>query len=232
MSAVFLLALALSVSASQAPAGERNVSPDSNAPAALHGRIVDERGRGVPGAVIMLHGGPAPGVFTTMTDTNGAFRFDDVAADSYTLRAMKRGYPPIEYGQAQPLGPGMLLVLRPGESATISARMPRGAVITGIARDEHGKPLEGQVVLVNRTDGRKLPRSPMESPVTTDAAGGFRIFGLPAGSYIVKARRTAGSYREDAPSSNDVTVSLSEGEERGGIVLRLPPLTADGRPDR
>lgn len=102
-------------------------------------------------------------------------------------------------------------------------------MISGTVRDEHGTPLEGQLVLVTRTDGSQLPSGLMQSPVDTDAIGRFRIFGLPSGTYAVKARRTSGTFIENAPLSNEVRVSVSAGEERGGIELRLPPLTVSGQ---
>lgn len=65
----------------------------------------------------------------------------------------------------------------------------------------------------------------MQSPVRTDHGGHFRIFGLPSGAYFVKAWQTSGLFTRNEPLSNEVQVSVAAGEERGGIELRMPPLT-------
>ena len=82
-----------------------------------------------------------------------------------------------------------------------------------------------QIVLVNRLSFRELPSGPMQLPVRTDRGGHFRIFGLPSGAHFVKARRTSGLFTRKEPLSNEVQVSVAAGEERGGIELRMPPLT-------
>ncbi len=51
----------------------------------LRGVVVDEQNRPVPGAIVMLRGGPAPGVATTIADVTGSFVFADLAAGSFRL---------------------------------------------------------------------------------------------------------------------------------------------------
>jgi hypothetical protein len=104
--------------------------------------------------------------------------------------------------------------------------MPRGGAITGVVADPVGHPMVGQVVIANR-EGIAPGSGDMTSfHAYTDRLGRYRIGGLPAGAYLIKAYRTTTRSRGNGDSaSDDVRVTLSVAEERADINFRLGSLT-------
>jgi hypothetical protein len=82
-----------------------------------------------------------------------------------------------------------------GESASLTLRLSRGAVITGTVTDVDGQPAQGirVEVLAQRYVGGVGERRYVSSGggTVTDDRGVYRIFGLPAGDYVVRAQPLA-----------------------------------------
>jgi protocatechuate 3,4-dioxygenase beta subunit len=128
------------------------------------------------------------------TGGDGTFAFTGLSAGRYIVGAMKDAYVMMAYGAKAPNRPGTPVDLQGGDSAEITIRLPRGAVITGTIIDAEGQPLPGATVQAHRfafnpnTGERQLqPVFGGRGPVISDDRGSYRIYGLAAGEYIVGA---------------------------------------------
>jgi hypothetical protein len=132
--------------------------------------------------------GTAQQMRTARTGENGQFAFV-VPAGSYLLKATRRGFMPVQYGQRRWDAAGTAIVVG-DETVTVNVRMPRYGAITGIVRDanEVGIPDQDVVAYTNALPPVYAARG------KSDERGVFRIGGLEPGSYLV---RTTGNYDED-----------------------------------
>lgn len=132
---------------------------------------------------------------TAFTDAEGRFVFRALPLGRYTLEANKAGYVRSAYGSSRFDRPGTPIEVTSAERAhNLQWRMPRGSVITGRILDEFGQPAQGarvsvqQVRMVNGE--RTLVTVPMVSSIlgeVVDDRGVYRLFGLPAGDYVISA---------------------------------------------
>ncbi len=144
-----------------------------------------------------------PGERTVMTDDRGAFSITNLPAGRYTLAALKGGYVRMAYGARRADRPGTQIVLADGQAMTdVTLRLARGSVITGTVMDETGVPAVGLQVRVLQfrlqPGGERalvtVTAAGAQQFDTTDDRGTYRLFGLPAGEYVVSvAPRTTGS---------------------------------------
>jgi hypothetical protein len=189
---------------------------------------------------------------TVITGDDGRFEFVDLPPGQYGLSAVKAGYVSARFASGRPARFGSVargtagtgLNVRAGDRFIADMRLAPGAVITGVVTDPAGNP-EPRVFVtalghqfVGAGGERRL--SP-EQTVETDDRGVYRIFGLPAGDYVVRIQRTAvgpdpaarlsSSDGRDMvaapvffPSSTDSSaatrVTVAAGEERDGIDIR------------
>ncbi|HLF85086.1 MAG TPA: carboxypeptidase-like regulatory domain-containing protein [Blastocatellia bacterium] len=192
----------------------------------ITGRVVNESGRPMPNARVFVLGMGRQAVHrTVITDEAGKYVADALPRGSYAVSAQANGY----VSSRDPRDP---FHYRPGETANLTLK--RGAVITGVVTNSDGEPVVGVPISATRvrdTQGRPIGATPGSAKYTDDR-GVYRIFGLPAGTYIVVAApRTAGSsmlksYVDDAPtyypsSTRDtaVEVLLQDGGEASGIDI-------------
>lgn len=132
---------------------------------------------------------------TVHTDSQGRFVFANLPNGRYTLEASKPGYVRAAFGARRHDRPGIPVTVDDANRAhDLQWRLARGAVITGRVVDEFGYPAQGarltiqQVRVVNgeRTlSSLSLPGA-LQSEVADDR-GEFRLYGLPAGDYLVSA---------------------------------------------
>jgi uncharacterized protein (DUF2141 family) len=224
-------------------------------PAAIAGVVTSDEGRPRPlrRARVTVTGPTLQIPRTAITKDDGTFEFVGLPAGRYTLTAQKEAYVAMTHGAARPARPGRPVVLEPGERRSLTVALPRGAVITGTITDADGQPAQG--VQVTASSRRQL--TPMGDrryamagvgPSPTDDRGVYRIYGLPAGEYVVAAQsqqRAAGvpvgevrTMSAAGPSARGVThtpvffpgvtdvarasrVTLAAGEERTGIDMQL-----------
>lgn len=197
---------------------------------------------------------------TVITADDGSFAFDRVAPGRVTVGAAKDGYVSMNYGSARTGRPGAGIQIIERQSVRLTLRLPRGAVLTGTVSDIDGLPSPGIAVTAltrryvgQQGEARYVPAGAPASALTDDR-GVYRIYGLPAGEYIVAAQsqgRQVGLATEVRtlsrgvvsdrslimaqvfyPGATDVArasrVTLRAGEERSGIdlVLQYVPLAA------
>ena len=132
---------------------------------------------------------------STVTDAHGSFAFRGLPAGRYSVTASKPSYVRTAYGAKRPGRPGTPITIAAGQQvANLQMRMPHGSVITGTIRDELGQPAQGvgvRLMQYRTQNGERVLSPPLLADgfldKTTDDRGVFRIFGLPAGEYLVVA---------------------------------------------
>jgi len=223
-------------------------------PAGIAGVVVSDEGRPRPlrRARVTVTGPTLQIPRTAITRDDGTFELGGLPAGRYTLTAQKEAYVTMTHGAARPARPGRPVVLTPGERRSLTVALPRGAVITGTITDADGQPAQGvqMTASARRTaTAMGVPRyAAAVNPVATDDRGVYRIYGLPAGAYVVAAtpQQRAGSVpvgevrtmSAAGPSARGVTptpvffpgatdvaraspVTVTTGEERTGIDMQL-----------
>lgn len=182
---------------------------------------------------------------TTLTDEQGRFELRELSGGRYSITASKGGFVTLQYGQRRPGEPGTPVDLNAGQTLEkLVIGLPRGSVIAGRIADEFGEPLTGAQVQAMRSawvnGARRL--QPAGTDDRTDDQGGFRIFGLSPGEYVViatlrddRAAFRPGANPDDAPGNGyaptyfpgttspadaqRITVGLAE--EVGGVGFGL-----------
>lgn len=156
---------------------------------------------------------------STVTDDQGRFAFEALPAGRFMVTGTKAAYLPGAFGVAQPGRPGVPVQLAEGESRSdVSFAMMRGAVITGMVRNERGEPAANVDVTAFRlpvpgSDPRLVP----SAVALTDDRGAYRMFELAPGAYVVAGalrRRTAMTGDAVAWSAAQVSEMLKELDER------------------
>src|SRR5882757_9972029 len=154
--------------------------------------------------VLIPEDSDSPQAFSAATDSDGRFEIKNASPGSYTFLAIHTGYISQQYQARGPNG-GALLTLVPGQELDrVLFRLVRGAVITGRILDENGEPMARVSVAALRRPnfddfddegpGSGAPPAREElisaSAAITDDRGEYRMFGLNAGEYYVKATAT------------------------------------------
>jgi len=124
-----------------------------------------------------------------VTKQDGRFSFTANAAGKYELRVAKPGYPPQDYLQAAFSGVSSAIVVGDDQDTRqIVFQANRGSVIAGQIKDEDSEPVGNALVaifqVVVQAGERRLVR---RGQMRANAAGEFRFFNLPRGSYYVCA---------------------------------------------
>jgi hypothetical protein len=206
-----IAALSVSIASAQPPAGRggRGGRGQGPPPGGVPGQPRDARGNqtvatgsaGVTGTVVVagtgqparrarvtLNATEGGGSRTAMTDDDGRYAFNDLAAGRYTVSVSKTGHVGITYGQTRPGRPGTPIQLTEGQKFEANLQLPRGSVITGTVVDEYGEATAGTQVRVMRyvmQGGRRTLQQAGNG--STDDRGIYRVFGLQPGDYIVSA---------------------------------------------
>jgi hypothetical protein len=218
----------------------------------VSGRVVDAAGVALPGATVTIEGTgrqaptsapPLP----VRTDATGTFDVPNVASGEYQLKVTKTGYL------------ARSVAVRADAPATVP--LTKAGAITGRIIDALGEPVARVPVHVRRyqyePDGRRTAVAAGVSD-TTDDLGQFRVYGLPAGDYVVLTQTARGPndpIRSDSPTvGSDIaptyypgalnaaeaqTVSLATGGEASVQFSTMAPVivrvlgsvvTSDGKP--
>ena len=224
--------------------------------ARIRGRVVDvQSGLPLRGVTVAARG-DGPRGRSTITDGNGRYEIEALAAGRYSLTADADGYLTLGFGQTRPNQAAKPLPLGEGQMVdNVDFHLPRGGAISGVLRDEQNEPVAGQqvrVVTPTYSEGRKQLTLVGDVQITNDL-GEYRIFGLPPGSFYVASTAPGSTSTPEnsgagfAPTYFPNTVNLSEaqrlnlkiGEVVNNIDITLRPaafasisamvLDADGR---
>ncbi|HKX26320.1 MAG TPA: carboxypeptidase-like regulatory domain-containing protein [Blastocatellia bacterium] len=176
------------------------------------------------------------------TDSDGNFRITGIAAGRYVVSALAPGLVTSErpaFGQPG----GKMINVSEGENIeNVNLALKRGGVITGRVVDANGEPLIEETVRLTQLDESGKPSQFMLEftkyyMFMTDDRGAYRLYGLPAGRYLVSVghEQREGSFsvtsnRNYYPQTfhPDVTdeskakiIELGEGEEATGIGITV-----------
>jgi uncharacterized protein (DUF2141 family) len=218
--AVVLTAVVLNASSlsAQPPRDTSRAAPPGTA--TISGIVVSDESspRPLRRARVSIGSAALPLGRTLITQDDGSFSFERLAAGRYTVGAAKDGYVAMRHGATRPVRPGAPIDLRGGELRHLTLKLPRGGVITGTITTADGQPAPGVTVsaLANRyvaNLGERRLTAVTTNPTQTDDRGVYRIHGLAAGEYAVSAyvRGTPGITGEILVlSSADVQQALAE----------------------
>lgn len=203
--------------------------------ATIAGRVLadDEERAPVRRATVMVTPEAGGSGRTAVTNDAGQFAVTGLPAGRYTVTASKGAYLPAAYGATRPLRPGVVRTGTPiavGEGQQVAGlvvTMMRGGVITGVIRDETGRPARAIDLTVSyfsrspQNGERTLTRlAGLEAPVRTDSRGIYRIYGLPPGEYVVSTTSALSFAATDLTVTSETDVARASGTGR-----------ADGQPD-
>lgn len=185
------------------------------------GRVVDEHGRPVEGAELILHPAeedptPRPALrFRAVSDARGSFRLANVSSGRFDLRAIRPGFT-----EADVRG----IVIPEGEPRADLGEITLlpGAAIEGIVVDERDRPVQGAEVELTPFGPDFDARFFFREPVRSGPDGRFRIADLPRGTRVgLKAR-----HRDLAPAE----IAGVEAPTAEPVRLRLVrPRSLEGR---
>jgi uncharacterized protein YegP (UPF0339 family) len=169
------------------------------------------------------------------TDNDGRYRFMRLAEGHYSIHALSESYVSKEN-----CGDGnncREVSLDDGEALeNVDFSFVRGAVITGRVTDAEDRPVIGSGLLCFRVNGKGEPEAGSnfgDDPVMeTDDRGIYRLYGLPAGRYIIGVGGERSSIRANprlpATFHPDVTdrrharvIEVKEAEVAEGIDIRV-----------
>jgi hypothetical protein len=192
----------------------------------VRGRVVaDDGATPLRNAFVALDGSGQPPV---TTDAEGRFSLVDPGQRGATLLVWKTGY----------------AISRVGVGDAVDVRLVRGAAITGSVRDDVSRPVSSVIVIAGRRESIANGRLQFEGEALaeSDDTGAYRLFGLPAGEYVIgiagmpvppgriSARSmgagVAGTPQLYYPNTPDLdqalTFVVSAGAEIGGADFAIP----------
>jgi hypothetical protein len=219
--------LLISVSAG-AQVNSSQVVSNTSPPAKLgiiKGRVVNEAGRPLPNVmVVAVKLNSNRGDSSAVADREGNFELTGLEPASYRLFAQLAAYTLV-------FSDALENQYRVGDSVTLV--LTKGGVITGTVTNEAGEPLAGVRVRAITVHGVPWPYGLIPAESTTDDRGVYRIYGLAAGTYVVRAggpgdaQYEPNAYETDvatyAPSSNRDTaeeIDVRAGVETSNVDIR------------
>ena len=176
--------------------------------AVIRGTIVENRtGKPLSRAVVVLQPiAGTPGSPATMRTNNfGGFEFQSLAGGSYVLKATRRGFLPLEYGQKLWNSAGQPIVLTADGSAFLNLRLMRYGGITGTILDENDIGVTGRDVVAYRNT---------QQPQAGGAREERRSRNVPP--FGAGARHLPGAYRRHAGRADLLRSDILEGGPANG----------------
>jgi protocatechuate 3,4-dioxygenase beta subunit len=219
-------------------------SKEANAGGSIAGRITIA-GKPAAGIAVMLMSSYSDprierAFAKTTTDQDGHFQLMRLPAGNYRVLAFAPAYC-LETEPRYPTDEGKSVMLAEGESVDgMEITLRRGGVITGRVSDAQGRPLVQQMVTLARVDPNGRRQQPVYAMnfrmMQTDDRGVYRVYGLPAGRYLVSLgvdTRTGGRigggnmyyartfHPGVADESKATVVEVTEGGEATGVDILM-----------
>lgn len=185
------------------------------------GSVLDDQ-TGDPLARVLVTLRPVSGApaRTELTDATGTFVFESISSDRFRLTAARPGYLTLEHGAKRFGGPGVAFPVAEASKELTPIRLVRAASIAGRVLDELGQPVPTAVVralLLRQANGDPvLVPAPSAGPgrVTTDSAGRYRCYGLPAGDYYVGVTAGASGGTTPGHDTSDDLIAWAKRQNR------------------
>jgi len=177
----------------------------------ITGRVVNESGQPLANVSITIYSVGSMQQHTgTVTDREGKFQLSGLEPRSYRIGAWLSSYAPFISST----------VYRVGDSLNVT--LTKGSVITGTVTSQTGEPIVGVRIHARMisADSRQpaFPYSVFPLERTTDDRGVYRLYGLPAGTYVVWAGGGGGSNSPDIDAFDDVIPTYSPASTRDTAV--------------
>ena len=163
----------------------------------ISGRVTFN-GQPMPGVTVVLQStasnAPTQVLPQAVADEEGRFRLTGILAGHYYLSALSPGLVVLNGPQSH--WPGKEVVLTDGEKIEgLDLLLTRGGVISGQILDSKRRPLIRERVILTQIGEHGEKRPVLSSTASsfmylTDDRGEYRLFGLPAGRYIVSVGTT------------------------------------------
>src|SRR5262245_2478236 len=233
LSLILLCAAAVRVAIAQAGAKEKaEAAPQARRDGVITGRVVNDAGRPIAGApILVIRAGVkfTSGVQTSTADDEGNFKATGLGPGSYMISTNVPGYVVARTDSDRDYH-------RPGENVTIN--LVKGGVITGRVTDSYGEPMVGvraQAIKVRELEGGQKYSTDLRgmNGGLTDDRGVYRIYGMEPGVYVVGVSNdqwgmfgSADSVHEtvtwhpSSPRATAAEVIVRGGEEVAGIDIR------------
>ena len=155
---------------------------------------------------VQLIGGASDEALSARTTESGGFEFGKLPAGAYIVRASRRGFLPMEYGQRQWNSAGTPVILGKDSDAFLNIRLSRYGAITGTVRDDNevGIPDQDVAAYTNTEPPHYVTRG------RSDDRGVFRIAGLEPGSYLVRTTGNEDLEQSYLPTFSRQTLRVAE----------------------
>jgi Carboxypeptidase regulatory-like domain len=126
-----------------------------------------------------------------VTDEKGEYRFTNVAAGRFRVAPLAEAFVVTSGAATRGAMGGVVVTVNEGQTVSnIDFTLARGGVITGRVTDSDGRPVIAERINLTIVDANGQPR-PFNGGnrfgYETDDRGVYRVYGLPAGSYLVSA---------------------------------------------
>lgn len=196
----------------------------------ITGQVVNENGQPLPNALVQIRAVRSAAGQTVVTDREGEFQINGLEPVDYSISAWMPSYT-----VANPESLRRSNTYRVGDRVKLT--LIKGGVVTGKVINAEGDPVvtvNVRAQMVRDANGRVVRNGPTRERQTDDR-GIYRIYGLPAGTYVVVAggpsphssSSTPPVFEFDVPtyapaSSRDMAaeISVRAGEEVADVDIR------------
>jgi hypothetical protein len=204
---------------------------DSPAIGAITGKVINENGQPLSGALVQIRAvnGTGPGQMTT-TNRDGEFRVDGLDRASYVVSALMPTYTP----QLRDLSSIQSTTHHIGDAVTLT--LIKGGVVTGTVTNANGEPVVavGVRVQMSRDANGRRTATGFRRDIATDDRGIYRVYGLLPGTYVVSAggpnpnmppeqngfETDIPTYAPSATRDTATEISVRSGEEVSAVDIR------------
>jgi hypothetical protein len=155
---------------------------------------------------VQMIGAASDAAVSIRTNDSGGFEFSDLPAGAYIVRASRRGFLPMEYGQRQWNSAGTPVIVDKAAAASLNIRLSRFGAITGTVRDENevGIPDQDVAAYTNTEPPHFVTRG------RSDDRGVYRIGGLDPGVYLVRTTGNEDNELSYLPTFSRQTLRVAE----------------------